>query len=469
MSLPLDRAFIDLHESNDSSDSCFVYEHGWQSWSPAGVYPGDLPYSPRPQMPIWQAMAFRPELPAPDRGFQGEGILAIVNADRSADVLYCAAPEVEVASIRVRDEGGRLVASANGPVEHLRAASLDEGLAAVGDLLDARLVTRPVQALPAGWCSWYTYWNSVTAQDILDNLAVIDAQDLGIEVVQIDDGYQQDIGDWLAVRPGFGDLDDVAQRIIDSGRTPGLWTAPFLVGAGSDLAAAHPDWLVDGAVACERHWDQEIRVLDVTHPDAAEHLVGVFASLRDRGFSFHKIDFIYGGAMVGRRHDDVTPIEAYRRGLELVRAGAGDDAVILGCGAPLLPSIGLVDAMRISPDVMPAWDPDLDDVSQPAMRSALAAGRARAWMHGRLWVNDPDCVMVRPEVERPVPWRDYVGTLRGLAVSSDPLPGLSAEHLARTRELMVPADLTPVLWDAWAGPDQGSIHRASTSPSMPVR
>ena len=78
-----------------------------------------------------------------------------------------------------------------------------------------------MQALPAGWCSWYTYWNQVTAQDILDNLAVIDDHDLGIEVVQVDDGYQKDIGDWLDGRPGFGDLDEVARRIADSGPYPG--------------------------------------------------------------------------------------------------------------------------------------------------------------------------------------------------------------------------------------------------------
>lgn len=461
--------FTDVMISADPAGRSFVYEHGWQSWSPAGVYAGTTRCSPRPKKPIWQAMAFRPERPAPDTGFQAEGLLAIVNEDGSADVLIAGSPEVEVPTIRVRDEAGRLVASSNGPVEHLHAASLDEGLSAVGDLLARRLVTRPVQALPAGWCSWYTYWNAVTAQDIVDNIEVIETNDLGIEVVQVDDGYQHDIGDWLDGRPGFGDLDEVARRIADTGRTPGLWTAPFLVGADSDLAAAHPEWLVGGAVACERHWGQEIRVLDVTHPDAAEHLVDVFAALRDRGFMFHKIDFVYGGAMVGERRDDVTPIEAYRRGLELIRAGAGEDAVILGCGAPLLPSVGLVDAMRISPDVMPNWMPDLEDISQPGMRSALAAGRARAWMHGRLWVNDPDCVLVRPEVERPGPWAEYVETLRGLAVSSDPLPRLDAGHLARTRELMVPADLSPVRWDPWAGPDQGSIHRVPASPSVPRR
>ncbi|MBK9738303.1 MAG: alpha-galactosidase [Actinobacteria bacterium] len=383
----------------------------------------------------------------------------MVNEDGSADLFFSPRPDLEVATIRAADTSGRLIVRANGSVDHLAAASLDEALAAVGGRLAEALVSRPIVALPAGWCSWYTYWNAVTAQDIIDNLEVIDREELGIDVVQVDDGYQQEIGDWLSSRAAFGDLEDVARRIVDSGRTPGLWTAPFMVGEHSDLARMHPDWLVEGAVAAEQHWGQRIGVLDVTHPAAAEHLVAMFAALRERGFAFHKVDFIYAGAMEGRRHEDVSGVEAYRRGLDLIRAGAGQDAVILGCGAPLLPSIGLVDAMRISPDVMPAWEPDLGDISQPAMRSALAAGRARAWMHGRLWVNDPDCVLVRPEVERPEPWYEYVATLGGLAVSSDPLPHLDAAHLDRTRGLMVPADLEPVGWDAWAGPDQGLIHR----------
>ena len=454
--------FVDIQVSDDPAGDCWVYEHGWQSWSPAGVYRGDQVHSPRPQRSIWQTMAFRPERPAPETGFQGEGLLAIVAADGTVEVFVAPAPDREVPSIRARVESGRLVVSADGPVQQLSAGTLDDGLAAAAGVLTS-LVSRPLQALPAGWCSWYTYWNEVTDRDVLDNLDVIVREDLPIEVVQIDDGYQADIGDWLDGRAAFGDLDAVAARILDAGRTPGIWTAPFLVGMGSDLARRHPDWLVGGAVACEHHWGQEVRVLDVTHPDAAEHLVGVYRTLRERGFAFHKIDFTYGGAMVGERRQDVTGIEAYRLGLELVRAGAGDDAVILGCGAPLLPSIGLVDAMRISPDVMPAWEPDLGDISQPAMRSALAAGRARAWMHGRLWVNDPDCVLVRPEVERPAPWRDYVRELRGLAVSSDPLPALDADHLAQTRELMRPTDLSAVGWDPWAGPEQGLIHRHPAS------
>lgn len=456
--------FADIHSSRDLARDSWVYEHGWQSWSPAGVYSGDpaiTASSPRPQLPQWQTMAFRPEIPAPPTGFQGEGLLAIINADRSAEVFYAPTPDISVPTIRVRVEGERLIVSANGEVIHHRAKDLDTGLAFVADAYAHALVSQPLQELPAGWCSWYMYWNQVTDQDILANLAAIGEHELGIEVVQIDDGYQSEIGDWLTVRPGFGSLERVVDAIRGSGRRAGLWTAPFLVGVNSQVAREHPDWLVGGAVACPQHWGQEIRVLDVTHPGAAEHLVGVFSTLNAQGFDFHKIDFTYGGAMVGARYEDVDPIAAYRRGLELIREGAGAAATILGCGAPLLPSIGLVDAMRISPDVMPAWEPELGDISQPGMKSALAAGRARAFMHGRLWVNDPDCVLVRPEVERPEPWYNYVETLRGLAVSSDPLADLDDARRAHTRSLMVPADLTPVRWDPWAGAGatQGEIHR----------
>jgi alpha-galactosidase len=457
-------SFTDIHITEDAAAETYVYEHGWQSWSPAGVYPSDTPQSPRPHRDIWQTMAFRPEIPPPAHGFQGEGLLIVINADSTVDVFAAPEPDIVVPSIRARVQDEKVVVSANGTVLHQSAPSLSDGLQHIANMWANRLVDTPLTSLGPGWCSWYTYWNTVTSADIAANLDVIVAEDLPIDVVQIDDGYQAEIGDWLTDRPGFGNVVDIASRICDAGLTPGIWTAPFLVGANSQLAAQHPDWLIGGAVACAHHWGQEIRVLDVTHPDVAEHLHMVFATLRDRGFGFHKIDFIYGGAMVGQRHEDVAPIEAYRRGLRIIRDAVGPDSVILGCGAPLLPSIGLVDTMRISPDVMPAWEPDRADISQPAMRSALAAGRARAWMHGRLWVNDPDCVLVRPEVERPGPWQAYLTNLRGLAVSSDPLPDLDRTHLERTRELMQPADLGPVGWDPWAGPDQGLIHRAPASP-----
>lgn len=425
-----------------------VYEHGWQSWSPAGLYPA-ASTSPRPARPVWQTMAFRPELPAPPTGFQGEGLLVVDPGDgEGVHVLSAPDPARAVASIRARLEGDRLLVEADGEVREDRAPDVDAGLRAWAEALGASMGAPEPVALGPGWCSWYCYWREVTARDVLDNLAALDELDLEAAVVQVDDGWQAGIGDWLTDSPRFGDLADVVARIRATGRRAGIWLAPFLVAARSELAAAHPDWLVRDAEA-GFNWDQPLRILDPTHPEAAEHLQAVVRRLAAMGIDYFKIDFLYAGAQVGGRHADADPIDAYRHGLRLVRDAAGPGSTILGCGAPLLPSVGLVDAMRVSPDIDPAFAPPDGDVSQPSGQGALLAGRARAFQHARLWVNDPDCLLARPEVEHREQWADHVARSGGLVVSSDPLRELDDWGLQTTRRLLAPSSPEPVT----AGPE----------------
>ena len=52
-------------------------------------------------------------------------------------------------------------------------------------------------APPTGWCSWYCFGPRVTAQQVLDNLDEIAKNIPGLKYVQIDDGYQPAMGDWL--------------------------------------------------------------------------------------------------------------------------------------------------------------------------------------------------------------------------------------------------------------------------------
>jgi alpha-galactosidase len=282
------------------------------------------------------------------------------------------------------------------------------------------------------WCSWYQYFTDVTDADITENIDAIERLELPIDVIQIDDGWQAEIGDWLELSDRFTSLPDVAARIRDTGRRAGVWIAPFLVGTRSRLVRDHPNWLVAGADA-GHNWGQRLGVLDVTHPQASAHLRHVFARLRQAGFDYFKLDFLYAGALAG--------LAAYREGLRLIRDAVGPEAYLVGSGAPVLPSVGLVDALRVSPDIDVRVDPIDGDMSRPSLRAAALSVTGRAWQHGRFWVNDPDCLLARPAMPHREQWAGIVERYGGLRCSGDRIRDLDEWGLATTRRLLssVPA------------------------------
>jgi len=104
----------------------------------------------------------------------------------------------------------------------------------------------------------------------------------------------------------------------------------------------------------------------------------------------------------------------------------------------LAQGIGIVDGMRIGPDVAPFWDPPptvwegsgYRDVA-PSTSNALRNTIARQFMHRRLWINDPDCLMLRTTETALTPaqvekWAIAVGRSGGMALVSDDLSLLDA-------------------------------------------
>lgn len=415
-----------------------VHEEGWQSWSPSGTYAlGDSPY--RPTNDNWATVCYRPGVTAPEGAFQGEGLLALDPGDGSPVRLWAATdPLSEVPSVRlVLTDGDVAEVSADGPVKEWTGTGIQSVL---GDWADSLGLPAPRPA-PTVWCSWYEYFTAVTEDDIHENLRAMDTLDLPVDVVQIDDGYQKALGDWLTLSGRFRSRAGIADAIRARGRRAGIWTAPFLVDPASDLAAEHPEWLVraeDGDFAhAGRNWGHDLRVLDTTHPGAAAYLTEVFRTLRAEGYDYFKVDFLYAGALDGVRHDTETDaLTAYRDGIRLIREAIGADAYLLGCGAPTLPSLGLFDAMRVSPDTAPHRRPEADDHSQPGQDPAEFTGAGRQWQHGRLWINDPDCLMARPAVETRERWAAHVEATGGLMASSDRLLSLDEWGVATTRRLL---------------------------------
>jgi alpha-galactosidase len=449
-----------------------IYAEGWQSWSEAGIRAVTDP-PPPVSRPDSLAIDCQYRRAAPAGVFEGSGVLAVDPGDGSPVRVFGAPPGLPegVPVIRAALHDRVLSVTADTPNVRQRSSAahatsdaaerppVTDGIPgalaawadefAGGPAVGERGVTR--RPVPPVWCSWYQYFERATEDDILRNVDAMAGLDLPVEIVQIDDGYQACTGDWLLPSGKYADLPGTIGRIRAAGRRAGIWIAPWLVGLSSRLYADHPDWVVrepGSGSPGEPVWAGNVvrddcAALDLTNPDAARYLRDVMETMRGWGVDYFKIDFCYAGAYDGVRHSPVPGVAAYRDGLRLIRAAIGPDALLVGCGAPLLPAVGFVDAMRIGPDIAATYEPAelRSHPTTPSQRNAARNVIARAWQHGRFWVNDPDCLMLRPGVERRADWAAVVRDYGGLRASSDGLDQLDAWGLETTSpaEVLIPA------------------------------
>lgn len=255
------------------------------------------------------------------------------------------------------------------------------------------------EEIPTGWCSWLVYGPNVTAGNIYDTLDAIKDRGLNLKYIQLDDGYQSHMGDWLSTTEAFeGGIEKLCLAIKEQGFEPAIWVAPFIAEEKSEVFRTHPDWFVKdeegkplasnrvsfGGWRCGPWY-----MLDGTHPDARAHLTRVFRTMREKWkVKYFKLDANMWGALpFGVRFDrNKTCVEAYRMGMKAILEGVGYDSFLLGCNAPMWPSLGVVHGMRIT-----------NDNSRSFETFARLAKECfpRNWQNNKLWINDPDTVLLR--------------------------------------------------------------------------
>ena len=307
-----------------------------------------------------------------------------------------------------------------------------------------------VKAVPAptGWSSWNALGDTPTAAAVLDNTRRLakDAPDL--DYVQVDDGYQPFMGDWMDVREGFGSsVSDLSASIRALGKRPAIWVAPLIAERDSALFRAHPDWFIRDDAGRPLPSDTVTfggwrrgpwYGLDGSNPEVQRHLEDLFRQMRQKwGVDYFKLDALFWGAMHGGHLYDrnATRISAYRSALAAIRRGAGT-AFITIANAPIWPSIGFADASRSSMDVMHDWK---------SFRTTARETLYRGWMHRNLWLTDPDSLMIggqATESELRAHWTSVLMTGGPLLIGDD-LAKLSNSQMALIGRLGRPADGQP--------------------------
>ncbi len=128
------------------------------------------------------------------------------------------------------------------------------------------------------------------------------AAEVGIERFVLDDGWFQgrrddstSLGDWTVDRSVWPDgLGPLADRVHGHGMQFGLWFEPEMISLDSDVARAHPDWLLHDPGHLDH--DEQISwrgqyVMDLANPDAYAHVFGqIDALVTELGIDFIKWD-----------------------------------------------------------------------------------------------------------------------------------------------------------------------------------
>ncbi len=367
------------------------YRHGWQSWSLAA-------WTDLNPLPIQKPYVFHPyqtdAVYAREPNPHGSWLGAVEFEDGNILLLGALATDTHVFLLQDQLTGR----SEAGEVEWFAAyGSESQVFDEYVQQLGVRFGVTVKNHVPRVWCSWYSLYMEIDEKilhQIFDLLG-----DLPFDVLQVDDGWQKDIGDWQANEKFPSGMASLAEKIKSTGRRAGLWLAPLLVSKSSQLFREHRDWLLQDEKgkpisAGYNYWGQDLYALDVTHPDVISWLVALMKQVRRWGFDYYKLDFLYAGALKGKRYIDMPREAAYRECLKYMHEAMGEDAFFLTCGTPILPALGLCDAIRIGPDVSQEWENHLyehllQNFAGPGTRNAIRTVVNRLWLKPLLHI-DPD-------------------------------------------------------------------------------
>lgn len=372
----------------------WFYRHGWNSWSPTGWVP--LAGDPLVVRDDEERRRTADDAHYPDiRRHSGSAIGAL----RSADGTTLLLGSVECSSPRVNHAGTALSGTLESSAGTWFVAVGDESTTFTGyaRMLRERLGASSRRA-DRIWSTWYSQYEQID-EDVVAGL-LQDLEGYPFDVVQVDDGWQRSVGDWEANDAFRTGMTALAARINAAGFRAGLWLAPLIATPSSAFATDHADLLVRGAdgdpAVAGHNWGEPYFALDTTNPRTIDHLRRTFERVAGWGFDFLKLDFLAAGATTGARFRDVPREQAYREAIALIRSCVGDEVYLLGSGAPVIPSIGILDGIRVGPDTAAYWMNTAipHDPTAASTRNALATSAARAWLSDVIQL-DPDVVYFR--------------------------------------------------------------------------
>lgn len=255
----------------------------------------------------------------------------------------------------------------------------------------------------SGYTSWYNYYQNINEDIILRDLEGLKRAGDRANIFQIDDGYECKVGDWdIDVNKFPNGLKPIVDKIHSQGLKAGLWVAPFAAQFGADIIKEHPQWLIRDEkgkpIFSGIAWGG-FYAIDFELEDVRAHIKAIFDRIFDEyGFDMVKLDFLYSCAIQPRNNKSRGQLMC--EAMDFLRECCRDK-IMLGCGVPLGPSFGIVDACRISCDAENTFKDKfyVKVTNQEIISTRMAMNNSvfRRHLNGRIMANDPDVFFLRDD------------------------------------------------------------------------
>ncbi|MBQ3867786.1 MAG: alpha-galactosidase [Clostridia bacterium] len=289
---------------------------------------------------------------------------------------------------------------------------------AVAESIALKQKIRTAPRVPFGWSSWSCHYGYTDAEKVLKQTEEFDSRFLRplrkkckeelFPVIQIDDWWQQGGSfacHWTPEQSKFPQgISAVSARISERGITPGLWYAPGLITASSDLFEDYKSRLYSDRAPVPSFSD--VYPLDIGAPEVIKEITDfVRRAANEWGVKYFKLDFL--DSLLYRQDADNSRVRylrdysvaTYRALLKAIRRAAGADAFLLACGGTIGESAGVFDAIRVTPDVSWAgYPPDQFPGAWNIICANVRNMLYRSYYGGRVFCVDPDSVLLRDKL-----------------------------------------------------------------------
>lgn len=388
----IDKCFVDI--KIDVPDDFKFYRNGFQSWSPSFEMNYKQHFD-KCLIPVLRnhyldPKSFREEESSSFTYLNSKGTYLLFLPEKYSE--YISFELIDEKILRINIEVGRNVF----PILETSKIKLEEQNSPL-------LANKPLKKV-YGWTSWYYYYRNITPDELSKNIKALKNIPIKLDYFQIDDGWQKSIGDWEENLDFKGQLEAIANSVLESGVNPGIWLAPFVVEKKSFLFEKRKNWLIKNPngepkpVGFNPLWSGHFFALDSTNPEVLDYLTERIIHLKKTGFKLFKFDFLYS-LMVPQPQSKMPRFDQFRKGISTLREAIGEDSTFLGCGAPLVLEPWMYDILRIGPDTKDGWEDALTQLikfqGRVSAKNSLRNTITRSFLNGKYFLHDPDVVFLK--------------------------------------------------------------------------